>query len=70
MSQRDNYVGRVNDISIGDVVILKSGGPQMTIDNMWRDAVGGVTALCKWFEGSNLLTGTFNVSMLVKPPSR
>ncbi len=54
------------EIKIGDIVVLKSGGPKMTIC-----AFGGTaqerTAACKWFvDGTpNVWEGTFSVSALM-----
>lgn len=48
---------------IGDVVALKSGGPEMTAENI--DEQGNVT--CTWFDKDyNLKTGTFKEEMLEK----
>ena len=41
----------MEDIKVGDVVILKSGGPKMTISSI-NDA--GV-ARCRWFEKNETL---------------
>ena len=38
------------DIKVGSVVILKSGGPLMTVEIV----TGGVLT-CVWFDGSNLM---------------
>jgi uncharacterized protein YodC (DUF2158 family) len=35
---------------LGDVVRLKSGGPDMTIDGMSEQSSGGFLCHCKWFE--------------------
>jgi uncharacterized protein YodC (DUF2158 family) len=60
------------EFKIGDVVQLKSGGPEMTVENI----VGVTTSkdqsfmyktaghsdgelICKWFSGSKLETGMF-----------
>lgn len=46
----------------GDVVELKSGGPQMTISYISGDKVD-----CVWFEGKQQKSGTFRVAMLRTP---
>jgi uncharacterized protein YodC (DUF2158 family) len=51
------------NLKIGDVVALKSGGPDMTVENI--DEQGNVT--CTWFEkDGNLKTWTFKEEMLDK----
>lgn len=56
----------------GDVVCLKSGGPQMTIENL-GDYSGGLAggikdgAKCIWFDGKNERQhAVFDVATLVK----
>jgi len=44
---------------IGDVVVLKSGGPRMTVEK-----VDGTTVHCKWFEKDKQKQGTFDAAML------
>lgn len=50
--------------SVGDVVMLKSGGPKMTVESITKDH-----AFCRWFDmnGSNQLL--FNVATLTKADS-
>lgn len=43
----------------GDVVMLKSGGPQMTIA-----AIEGDKVHCEWFEGTKALSKTFSAVSL------
>lgn len=47
----------------GDVVQLKSGGPQMTIH-----AINNDVATCVWFEGKKVCRDTFAAVLLT--PSR
>lgn len=47
---------------VGDVVQLKSGGPDMTIENF----TDGGSALCVWFDGTERKSGTFNPRALMK----
>lgn len=47
-------------IKAGDVVCLKSGGPDMTVNK-----IEGTSALCDWFDGGgNAQHRTFPVSSL------
>lgn len=39
------------DLKIGDVVTLKSGGPKMTIEDL-NEYSTGYKASCSWFNGS------------------
>lgn len=53
----------------GDVVRLKSGGPDMTVD--WAGDVNfsGIlvpSVKCKWFEGKKLLEAEFKPELLEK----
>ncbi|WP_442909830.1 YodC family protein [Hyphomicrobium sp.] len=56
-------------LKVGDVVILKSGGPEMTVseepkrtdaDHVW----------CQWFGGRKLEKGRFPVASLISPPKK
>lgn len=48
-------------ISVGDVVHLKSGGPDMTVES-----IEGGEADCVWFDGAKQIRSTFEVSSLTK----
>lgn len=52
-----------DQIAVGSVVQLKSGGPKMTVSEVkpWN---GIMTAYCDWFEGSNSKTNGFPVTSL------
>lgn len=50
------------ELKIGDVVQLKSGGPSMTLEEI--DFTGG--ALCAWFEGKKVEKRTFQLTSLEK----
>lgn len=52
-------------ISEGDVVVLKSGGPNMTVTTV-ADLYGVPTAWCSWFDGKKQCSGTFNLLALRK----
>ncbi len=47
----------------GDVVRLKSGGPNMTVEGV--DAQGNVN--CVWFQGSVVKKQSFTAALLLKP---
>jgi len=51
-------------ISEGDVVMLKSGGAEMTVES-----VDGVYAECVWSDGRKVYRDSFKVSLLIKPSS-
>jgi uncharacterized protein YodC (DUF2158 family) len=50
-------------LKVGDVVRLKSGGPDMTISRFESDG-STRTAYCGWFVGKKLEGRTFPVHML------
>jgi uncharacterized protein YodC (DUF2158 family) len=57
----------------GDLVVLKSGGPVMTVDTVNTDIfdddkVTGV--LCAWFVGNKLERARFDYSAIVSAPSQ
>ena len=60
------------DLQVGEVVRLKSGGPLMTIDHIGPQNMGGKTnaALCSWFETikgkQTRKTDWFELTSLVK----
>ncbi|MET0775261.1 MAG: DUF2158 domain-containing protein [Pseudomonas mandelii] len=54
----------------GDVVVLKSGGPNMTIKHVEEDLGDGigVQLTCSWFDKSKVLQhATFGVEMVEEP---
>ena len=44
--------------NVGDIVKLKSGGPEMTIDGL-RSNLNGGGYKCQWFAGKKLSWGSF-----------
>ena len=59
------------DFKIGDVVVLKSGGPEMTVSEYPIKMIDGsenrAQVQCKWFSDNNHLTqSTFHVDELEK----
>lgn len=51
-------------IEVGDVVILKSGGPRMTVD-----LIDGEDVQCTWFDDKNALEQRSFKSNLLRKPS-
>lgn len=51
------------DFKSGDVVILKSGSPIMTIESIGEYS-GVVKAKCIWFDGSKKVSDTFELPTL------
>lgn len=56
------------EIKKGDVVVLKSGGPAMTVEDVGN--YGGMSmgpeegALCNWFDGKKPLAKVFDLAVL------
>jgi uncharacterized protein YodC (DUF2158 family) len=48
----------------GDVVMLKSGGPPMTVQIMKEKGEGETMDQCQWFSGAELQQGVFVESSL------
>ncbi|QKN82079.1 YodC family protein [Scandinavium goeteborgense] len=48
--------------NVGDLVVLKSGGPEMTIKFVYQDEI-----LCQWFAGKKLEQGRFAHDSLTTP---
>ena len=64
-----------NAFNHGDVVVLKSGGPPMTVDRVpAEDGLGAYADeyLCVWFKGASRETGHFNEHALqvYTPPKK
>jgi uncharacterized protein YodC (DUF2158 family) len=62
------------EFEIGEVVQLKSGGPDMTVAKINRPMLSGmdddrITVRCQWFGGRKLESGVFDVDELVRPGS-
>ena len=63
----------MEELKIGDVVQLKSGGPVMTISNIGSYShSGGPTngAACEWFDGKENKKEVFDVRILKKESER
>lgn len=65
-----------NKFNKGDVVVMKSGGPPMTVDEVpgtiqpWGDARDNY--LCRWFRGATADHGSYAEHLLEKyvPPAK
>ena len=49
----------------GEVVLLRSGGPRMTVHSTWG-GISGVSVNCEWLNGPNQMKGQFGPETLVK----
>ncbi|MBW7867895.1 MAG: DUF2158 domain-containing protein [Brumimicrobium sp.] len=55
----------MNTFKVGNVVVLKSGGPSMTIES-----IDGEVVDCVWFSNKELKRATFmSHSLMNEPPS-
>lgn len=58
------------EIKVGDVVVLKSSGPKMTVDNIGKyDYNDFDSALCSWFDGMKTAEKVFPLHSLKKSES-
>jgi uncharacterized protein YodC (DUF2158 family) len=48
----------------GDVVVLKSGGPRMTVSQTGEDSYGEQKVWCVWFERNTKHEDTFDPAVL------
>ena len=69
MRQPDNIVRRKtlmsSQIQAGDVVVLNSGGPDMTVK--W---VSGTECYCEWFDGKKVVGSSFEIAQLRKTDTK
>jgi uncharacterized protein YodC (DUF2158 family) len=54
-----------SEIQAGDVVGLKSGGPDMTVK--W---VSGTESYCEWFDGKKVVGSNFEIIQLRKTDTK
>ncbi len=54
----------------GDVVMLKSGGPQMTVTSVDTNALGTLLVFCVWFEGNKPIEASFPAITVVRNAER
>jgi uncharacterized protein YodC (DUF2158 family) len=67
-----------NSFKIGDVIVLKSGGPPMTVDAVPGQPYGEGSSgkfseyRCKWFKGATAQQGMFAEHLLTTytPPAK
>lgn len=67
-----------NAFKRGDIVVIKSGGPPMTVDKVPGDMMNEYTRSvyeeyrCEWFKGATAQSGTFGEHLLEKyvPPKK
>ena len=56
-----------DEIKVGDVVVLKSGGPDMTVDQVGKKQYEDYdSAWCSWFEGKKVTNNVFPLTSLKK----
>ena len=56
-------------IKKGDVVLLRSGGPEMTVRKVGKEAFGQRTIWCVWFSRSQKTEAAFDLEVLKKAAS-
>lgn len=56
-------MGKESAFEVGDIVRLKSGGPEMTIKET-RNDVDYTSVMCQWFAGAKLESGWFKSESL------
>ena len=54
----------MNQFKAGDVVVLKSGGPSMTVESVRSDAGGNIRINCMWFDGPKVQRELFSPDSL------
>jgi uncharacterized protein YodC (DUF2158 family) len=61
-----------NEFKVGDVVRLKSGGPNMTIEGIGKygPVASDDSANCVWFEKTNRKQGVFELSTIMPAQPR
>jgi uncharacterized protein YodC (DUF2158 family) len=50
-----------NEIRVGEIVKLKSGGPKMTVESSFNDAHGKRCVRCVWFDKDKLMRDAFQI---------
>ncbi|HVB78958.1 MAG TPA: DUF2158 domain-containing protein [Candidatus Binataceae bacterium] len=55
-----------DEMKVGDIVQLKSGGPDMTIEHIDTWGSDHVSAKCVWFDGSKRKAEVFALAILKK----
>ncbi len=56
---------------VGDLVVLKSGGPVMTIRDIAKTGIGTIFGYsCQWFAGKKLESGSFPFESVEAAPKQ
>jgi uncharacterized protein YodC (DUF2158 family) len=59
-----------DEIKVGDVVVLKSGGPDMTVNSIGKKQYEDYdSAWCSWFDGKKATNNVFPLTSLKKSDS-
>jgi uncharacterized protein YodC (DUF2158 family) len=53
------------EIEIGGIVVLKSGSPPMTVDEI-DDGFGATIVSCSWYDGKKIVKDSFPATSLKK----
>lgn len=53
-------------MKVGDVVVLRAGGPEMVVDRIGKPRLGRQPVSCVWFAGTKRFQGVFDVHVLRK----
>lgn len=56
--------GEIAPFKPGDIVVVRSGGPKMTVSQCAEDGLGKMKVWCEWFEGTKQMSGTFSPAVL------
>ena len=56
-------------MNLGDVVVLVSGGPQMTVQRVGKAAFGKQPVSCIWFVQGKKAEGVFDIRVLKRTAS-
>ncbi len=61
--QQLDWGGKImaDEIGTGSVVKLKSGGPKMTVEAVFRDAGGRMCVRCTWFDDTKRTSQAFEL---------
>ena len=57
-----------DELKTGDVVVLKSGGPRMTVQTV-DQYLGEPSVICMWFDKTKRMTERFQPDLLAKAAS-
>jgi uncharacterized protein YodC (DUF2158 family) len=65
--QPKENVAKAVAFKVGDIVQLKSGGPNMSVEEV-MDRISGEKVICQWFGGRKLERGAFDPKTLIQAP--